>query len=310
MSNNFSFTDTELLTDKRLIVAVFENAEKEILKEIEGKNLWRDADRRQMLARIKRILIELEKESGKVSTPIIEDYYNKSKDKVDEIVGKSGVFQTIDTASIEFVVASLPEIQGNYTAGIKNLLSGAYSQIETTLNLVKKELRQELITQIATSKIKGESKTKLAKKLIERLTDDKITGFTIPSTKTKSGTYNLSVQAYVDGLVQQTLITSSQSATTKRALELGQDLLRISTHSNPSSMCEKWAGQIVSISGKSKKYPSLKKASFNGNYKRGGIGHKYCRHITMVYIETNVSFNTYSVLPTDFYAKKKEKLKK
>jgi Phage minor capsid protein 2 len=284
--------DEKLLSDVELIVKIFEDAEKEILKEIEGKNLWRDSDRVQMMKQIKGILVDLEKKSNSSAEPLISKYYNEATQQVDDIVGKSGVFQLIDKSAVEFVIASLPEIVSEHTTGVKNLLSGAYSQIESSLNIVKKELRQELISQVATSKIKGESRSKLVKKLELKLRErleKGVTGFIVP---TKTGVMNLSVKAYIHGLTQQTLITSSQSATIKRASELDQDLVRISTHANPSRMCANWAGQIVSITGKTQGYKTLKQATFNGKYKRGGIGHRYCRHSLTVYIESKVKFNT------------------
>ena len=56
-------------------------------------------------------------------------------------------------------------------------------------------------------------------------------------------------------------------------------------------MCAKWAGKIVSISGKDKRYPSLREATFKGKYEEGGgIFHRWCTHNLYVYIESSVVY--------------------
>jgi len=291
---SFTFTDAEVLSDTQLVAKIFQEAEFEIIQAIRGKNLWRDSDRVQMLRQIKSILTELEKETVLIVNPIVEKYYESGAKEVDEAVGKSGLFQLIDKTAVQFIVASLSEIKSEYQSEVRNMLSNAYTNIEKTLNQVKRELRTELTSQIATAQITGKSKTALSKNLIEKLENNGITGFVIPSENTKSGIINLSTKAYIKGLTQSTFISSRASSTIQRALELGQDLLKISTHSKPSPMCEKWAGKIVSITGQTFGYPSLQEALFTGNYKKGGIFHRYCRHSLNVYIPTDIQFKSKS----------------
>jgi hypothetical protein len=288
---SFTFTDAEVLSDTQMVAKIFQNAEVEIINAIRGKNLWRDADRVQMLKQIKVILTGLEQETVLATSPIVEKYYQSGVKDVDEAVGKRGLFQLIDKTAVQFIVTSLPELKSEYQSEVRNMLSNSYSNIEKTLNQVKRELRAELTSQIATAQITGKSKTALSKNLIDKLESNGITGFTIPSENTKNGVINLSTQAYVKGLTQSTLITARASSTIQRALELGQDLLKISSHSNPSKMCQKWQGKIVSITGQTSGYTKLSDALFNGSYSRGGIFHRYCRHTLLVHIPSKVQFN-------------------
>ena len=289
MTNNFSFVEAELDSDTRLITNIFQSAELEIIDSIKGKNLWRDSDRLQMLKQIKTILKDCEAQSVSQIEPLIAQYYEKGGQSVEDIVGKKGVFQLIDKDALSFVVASLPEIQSGFQEEIRSLMSNSFSNIASSLNLVKKELRSDILGEIGKAQIIGKSRDKLAQELVNKLENDGITGFKIPDPTTNSGERNYSLKAYVHGLTQSTLINSRASATIQRAIELGQDLLKISSHSKPSPMCQMWQGKIVSITGSNTKYPKLSDAQVKG-YKRGGIFHRYCRHSLTVFIESNVVF--------------------
>jgi Phage minor capsid protein 2 len=77
-------------------------------------------------------------------------------------------------------------------------------------------------------------------------------------------------------------------ATIEKAKDLNQDLLKVSSHSNESEFCQKWSGKILSISGKDKKYPSLKDALNDGLFRRG------CRHSPTIFVQTNIKFKTWN----------------
>jgi hypothetical protein len=66
---------------------------------------------------------------------------------------------------------------------------------------------------------------------------------------------------------------------TQRAKELGRDLVKISTHKTDCPLCKPWQGKILSITGRTKGYPTLEKA------RKAGLFHEGCRHAMGLYID-------------------------
>jgi hypothetical protein len=67
--------------------------------------------------------------------------------------------------------------------------------------------------------------------------------------------------------------------TANRLVEQGHDLVKISTHIGACPLCEPWQGKVLSITGKTKGYPTLEEA------KAAGLFHPNCRHAYGLYID-------------------------
>jgi Phage minor capsid protein 2 len=282
--------EEKLLTDVELVTQIFEQAEIDIKKAMNGKNLWRDSDRAQMRTQVTKILKELESGYITDSVKMIESYHTAGVREVDQALGKvkdTVAKQLIDKNIVEYIVQSLPDIVSTHKQEVRNMLNTTFSMLETNLNLVKKELGQELLTKIGTAQVTGKNRKSLERELVKRMQEKKLTAIKVP---TKNGEMNLSLRAYAHGLTQSSLISGRAAAVIERAINRGHDLLKISNHKNPSPMCSKWQGKIVSISGRDTRYSPLSTAVFGGDYKKGGIFHKYCRHSLNVYIETDIQF--------------------
>ena len=62
-----------------------------------------------------------------------------------------------------------------------------------------------------------------------------------------------------------------------RSMELGQDLMMVSSHAATCPICAPWGGQIISISGKTANYPTLDMAQADGLF------HPNCKHTLTVW---------------------------
>jgi Phage minor capsid protein 2 len=279
--------ETQLLKDVDLVGEIFAQAELDIKKAMDGKNLWRDGDRTNMLKQVHAILAELEVESLDKSVPLIAQYHVDGATEAEKAIKNTISRQIIDKNVVEYIVQSLPDIISTHKAEVRNLLNTTFSNLEANLNLVKKELRQELLTKIGSAQVTGKSRKSLESELVKRMQEMKMTAIKVP---TKNGEINLSLKAYAHGLTQSSLINSRAAAVIERAISRGHDLVQVSTHSNPSPMCRPWRGRILSISGRDLRYAPLSQALFHGDYKEGGILHKYCRHTLYVYNEKLVNF--------------------
>jgi len=69
----------------------------------------------------------------------------------------------------------------------------------------------------------------------------------------------------------------AQQGTFNRFVEKGYDLVRVTSHFGTCELCAPYQGKVFSLSGKSKKYPSLNSAI------AGGLYHPNCLHDTSAY---------------------------
>lgn len=75
---------------------------------------------------------------------------------------------------------------------------------------------------------------------------------------------------YIQMLTRTTLQRTSHESYTDTLLENGFDLVRISDDGDPCPLCRAWAGVIVSLTGRTKGYPTIKEA------RDAGWGHPNC----------------------------------
>jgi uncharacterized protein YjgD (DUF1641 family) len=274
------------------LVNIYDTAQAKILGTLKNADLFNSSTKPRTLQQIRSILLGLKPKTQGV----IEEYTDlewssgiSSVDSAMKGVNIGGGFNVVDK-NVFKLIAGLSEIKEGAVAELNTTLSNAYANIESTLSLVSKQVRRELISEIGNRAVIGEARTKIAKALIDKLEKNGITGL---SYNNKNGVkVDLKMSTVIDGLVRNTLITSHANSTITRALELGQDLVKISTHGDPSWMCEKWQGQILSITGRTKGYKPLDQATFK-NYTLGGVFHRYCRHSLRVYVPTDIKFKVW-----------------
>ena len=271
------------------LIEVYQNAEKEILGKLKYANLEKRNENLKALKQIREILTDLYPITEKELTKEAKKEYDLGSVETEKLLKDvKPTFNLIDKKTSEFLISNLDDILNPALADVKNVLNSSYRNIEKTLSLVKRELRDELLVKVGEGQVLGTSRKTIARELVWQLEKNGITALTYQNKNNKD--INLSLTAYIDGLTRSTLINSKVSAVIDRALQAGHDLLKISTHSKPSPMCKFWQGKIVSITGQNKEYPLLSDALFNGNYKKGGILHRFCRHSLTVYIQTNIKF--------------------
>ena len=290
----------EGITDKDTseLIKIYEQAESEIIDTLKDTDFYNLVIKAKVLKQVQNVLVSLYKPTEKFITSKSKSEYQSGIQEVQEALGKldfKGSFNLVDPKATQFVMENLKSIQESAFSDVRNVLSNSYQSIESSLNLIAKKVKNEYATQIASDIVSniaskqalGKSRKEISMRLVDLITDKGVTGI---SYVTESGKQrNLSLSAYVDGLTRQVLITSRASAIVSTALEMGQDLLKISTHSKESKMCKNWSGKIVSITGKTDGYPTLSDALFK-DYKRGGIMHRFCRHSLRVYIPTDIQF--------------------
>ena len=108
---------------------------------------------------------------------------------------------------------------------------------------------------------------------------------------------NWNLQSYITMAVRTITSQASLQGHVDRMVELKEDLMIVSQHGGSCPLCAKWAGKVLSISGKNPKYPSLQSA------KEGGLFHPNCKHTINLYIEGLMDYpkKKYTELEKDKY---------
>lgn len=288
------------MADNSQIVSIYEKAQQDVINKVADVDFFNLKQKQVFFAQVRKILESLDGLTQDFLIKETKKEWNSGIKEVDKAFRGLDIqanFNVIDPKAVDFIVQSLEDIQITSISEVRQVLSNSFSSIQNSVNLIVRnyknanisEITGQLAEDIGKGQILGKSRKKISEEVYFNLTNKGITGLTYT---TESGQLrNLSLKAYVDSLTRSTLVNSRASAVVSRALENGHDLLKISSHSNPSPMCAKWQGRIVSISGKTPGYGTLSEALFNGDYKRGGVLHRFCRHSLTVYIPTDIKFN-------------------
>lgn len=118
----------------------------------------------------------------------------------------------------------------------------------------------------------AETRRQAAQRVLDKFANRGVTGF-----QDKSGrSWNLSTYAEM----------STRSSTGRAAIdghinrleENDRDLVIVSDHAEECELCRPWERRVLSVSGKSKKYPSLSEAT------SAGLFHPNCSHMLRAYI--------------------------
>lgn len=255
-------------------------------------NYFQQRQKKAILQQIKRELARLQKPTKRFLERWVLDEFLFSYQLVERVVtgkqnSKNDFLPIVDKRAVNSLIRTAMD-------EVKNTLSQSYFNLEVQLNNLTNEMRREVLRETGSAIITGESRQKLSMRIKDYLERKGLTGFTYqtkPSKKNPQGkVINQKLGVYVKGLARSTLRQARLDGVVQRSTEYDIDLLKFSSHGDPSPMCQPYQGKIVSISGKNKKYTSLKTAQswMDG---MGMMNHKWCRHSASPYIESKVGFD-------------------
>jgi hypothetical protein len=248
-------------------------------------------NRDDYLAQLDYLLKGLEKNGLKFFESKVKEEFNEQWIRDSKILGKdkksiNPSFKILNSDSLQLLI-------DNSSSEFKSVLRNAYANVERSINLLNNEIRQRVLFETGANLLSGGTRKELSKRLKEILNDDGITGLTYktkPSKVNPEGKLiNLSLESYTKGLALTTVRNARINATVQRVYMEEGDLVKVSSHGNPSPLCDKWQGKILSVSGKDKRYPSLDEAM---TWMKGyGLFHRYCRHNITPYFDTDIEFD-------------------
>lgn len=261
--------------DDRKLIKLYEEAEKELIAQIQKNNLNQTQGKLQLIKQVQNILQGLYNPTIDYLDDGIKEQQQDALEELQNIKPNNN-FTLVDKKASEMILAYFEGISGTTKQDIKLALGNAYFSFQNLLNQSNKETKQILLDEITKGQILGKGRDKIVKTLIDKLENKGLKGY---------NQYEL--KGYITTITQSAMIQSRAGAVVERALSLGQDLLQISSHSrNLSPMCKPHQGKIISITGQTARYPTLASVLWNGTYKDGaGIFHPRCKHSLTIYID-------------------------
>lgn len=135
------------------------------------------------------------------------------------------------------------------------------------------DIYRSIQAEVASTLLTGvETRKQIAKKMLNNLANNGITGFI-----DKSGR-NWSMDAYVEMTTRTVTAQATLQGHADRQKEAGRDLIIISDHAGECPLCRPWENKILSLTGKTPGYKTLEQA------KNAGLFHPNCRHTLTGYI--------------------------
>ena len=252
------------------ILMIYSSAEDKMLKAVAkrvAKGIkeegWNESKLKEVQAlhnEIEMILADTKKlYDTKVSQGIIDAY----KTGVQEVGGVNNLHKTVlDDLNV-------PMNLKMQVLATNNLLSNASFQVLRKAD----DAYQKVMAHATTGLLAGvDTRRQASQKMLNEFASKGITSFV-----DKAGR-NWDLSSYAEMAARTVSHNAARQGHFDRQLEVGEDLVKVSTIGTTCPICQRWQGVVLSISGNHPKYHSVEEA------KASGLFHPNCKHTFNMYI--------------------------
>lgn len=252
------------------ILMIYSDAEDKMLKAVakrvakgiksEGWNEHKLKDTQELKKEIEKIISDTSKlSSATISKGIIDAY----KSGTEEVDGVKGTHKTVlDELDIPMNLKML-------VLSTNHLLDNASFQVLRKSN----DAYQQVMAHSTTGLLSGtDTRIQASQKMLNEYASKGITTFV-----DKAGR-NWDLSSYAEMCARTVGSHAALQGHIDRQVEVGEDLVKVSTIGTTCPICQMWQGVVLSISGNSPKYHSLEEA------KSSGLFHPNCKHTLGMYI--------------------------
>lgn len=265
-------TSTEAINEALLqdVLAIYSDAEDKMLKAVakriakgiktEGWNETKLKDTQLLKKEIEAILNDTSKKSNtKVSKGILDAY----KSGVENVDTEKGVHNTV------LDELDIPMNLKMQILATNKLLDNASFQVLRKAD----DAYQHVMAQATTGLLSGvDTRIQSTQKMLNGFASKGITSFV-----DKAGR-NWDLSSYAEMCVRTVGSHAALQGHIDRQIEVGEDLVKVSTIGTTCPICQRWQGVVLSISGNNPKYHSLDEA------KAAGLFHPNCKHTLAMFI--------------------------
>ena len=257
------YTQAQIDAIAAQLAGAYRRGEQAIVARLLRANLtyWQRVKAQAQLAAIRDVLTEMGEATRDWAQLHIPGLYRAGVAEVDDVMGEElTTFGRLHTETVKLLG--------------ENLVTNTNDVLQIVGRRVDDVFRQAQLTALQESTVLGETRRQATRRLLDRIVGD---DGTLTVVQYRDGSVH-SLSSYGE-MVGRTVSQECQTrAVENRMAELGEDLVKISTHPGSCSRCEPYQGQILSLSGTSEEYGSLDDA------RAAGLFHPNCRHRAMPYI--------------------------
>ena len=256
------FSDAEI----NRLVKFYEQAEREILDRL-NRALLR-GNKTEYLAQMKKnidiILQQLREGNRTWCEQAIPRVYSQGLYSADAMLKDVGTSTSAAFGAIHQQAAQV-------------MAENAFQRLQDVVQVIGRQA-EGIYRDLALESVRGtvvgyETWKQVANRYREQLAERGVTGF-----RDRSGrAWNM--RTYTEMVARTTTQQAHTEGTLNRLSEQGHDLIIVSRHRGACPLCTPWEGKILSISGKTKGYPTFEEA------KASGLMHPNCRHTVSLYID-------------------------
>ena len=157
------------------------------------------------------------------------------------------------------------------------LAENTFQRLEDVVQVIGRQVN-DIYRELALENVRGtvvgyDTWKQTARRFREQLAERGVTGF-----KDRSGRM-WNMRTYTEMHARTVCMEAHLQGTANRLVEQGHDLVKVSTHLGACELCQPWQGKILSITGKTKGYPTLEEA------KAAKLFHPRCRHAYGLHID-------------------------
>jgi hypothetical protein len=240
-----------------------------IVREIEGATNFGVANRRAILKQIEVILEGLGVDVDNFIRSELPQYYKQGADdaikqlrEVDAPIPTPKGFNNIHKQAIEALVDETATAFGESLTGVKR----------SATRLLGKATREALTQRLAEGQITGEALKEVKKTIVGTLRQDGL------ASLIDKGGKKWELDTYAEMLIRTKAVEARNRGLANRMAENDYDLVQVSDHNSDHEECAVWEGQILSLTGATKGYPTLAEAEASGLF------HPNCKHAINVMI--------------------------
>jgi len=256
------FSDAEI----NRLVKFYEQAEREILDRLNRALLRGNKTEylAQMKQNIEAILQQLRDGNRTWCSEAIPRVYSEGLKNADAMLKDVGASTSAAFGAIHQQAAQV-------------LAESAFQRFEDVVQVIGRQVN-DIYRELALENVRGtvvgyDTWKQTAKRYREQLAERGVTGF-----KDRSGRM-WNMRTYTEMVARTTTQQAHIEGTLNRLSEQDHDLIIVSRHKGACSLCAPWEGKVLSITGKTKGYPTFEQA------KAAGLMHCNCRHTVSLYID-------------------------
>lgn len=260
--------DVRKLSDAEInrLIRFYEQAEREILDSI-NRALLR-ANKTEYLVQMRQnvlaILEQLREGNRTWCSEAIPRVYSVGMNTADAMLRETGASVMTGFGAIHQQAAQV-------------LAENAYQRFDDVVQTIGRQV-DDIYRELALENVRGtvvgyDTWKQTAKRFREQLAERGVTGF-----KDRTGRM-WNMRTYTEMVARTTTQQAHIEGTLNRLSEQDHDLIIVSRHKGACSLCAPWEGKVLSITGKTKGYPTFEQA------KAAGLMHCNCRHAVSLYID-------------------------